>query len=296
MRVQVLIGPAAVLAVVGVLGVIVRVSGGDPAPRAVASTDQIGVSHVHGLGINPDDGSLVVATHTGSFRIARDGGDAVRIGDSFQDTMGFTVTGPNHFLGSGHPDVAGIQRGQPARLGLIESTDAGDTWTEVSLSGEADFHGLAFADDEVYGWDSGTGRFMVSADQIAWDTRSTIDLYGFAVDPDAADHIVAAVPDGLAESTDGGRTWTGTDGPPLVALSWDAEAGLWGADGVGGVWRHEGSRWDRTASVGGEPQALLATPDALYTAANSSDHATSIYRSTDGGRDWGLIYTDGDDD
>ncbi|MDQ3275042.1 MAG: exo-alpha-sialidase, partial [Actinomycetota bacterium] len=61
-----------------------------------------GVVHVHGLGINPKDGALFVATHTGVFRIP-ESGQAVRIADRWQDTMGFTVVGPDHFLASGHP-------------------------------------------------------------------------------------------------------------------------------------------------------------------------------------------------
>jgi hypothetical protein len=100
-----------------------------------------GVSHVHGLGVNPADGTVYVATHTGTFRLTADG-KAERVGDSYQDTMGFTVAGPDRFLGSGHPDAEGFRRGQPPRLGLIESTDAGVNWTSLSLSGEVDFHGL----------------------------------------------------------------------------------------------------------------------------------------------------------
>lgn len=78
---------------------------------------------------------------------------------------------------------------------------------------------------------------MISTGRIEWETRATIDLFGFAVDPDDPDHIVGAGPDGIVDSTDGGRTWSRTDGPQLATLSpqlarlsWDAEAGLWGAD------------------------------------------------------------------
>lgn len=117
---------AGAVAIAAVAWAVVVVAGDDN-PRPGDLAGEPGVSHVHGLGINPADGSLIVATHYGSFRIAPDGDDAERIGDSFQDTMGFTVAGPDHFLGSGHPDVAGMQAGQPGRLGLIESTDAGAT-------------------------------------------------------------------------------------------------------------------------------------------------------------------------
>jgi hypothetical protein len=66
---------------------------------------------------------------------------AERVGDSYQDTMGFTVVGPNRFLGSGHPATDDL----PPLLGLIESTDAGKTWEHVSLLGEADSHVLRSA-------------------------------------------------------------------------------------------------------------------------------------------------------
>ena len=53
-------------------------------------------------------------------------GTATRIADRWQDTMAFTVTvtGAGTFLGSGHPD---LREDLPPHLGLIESTDAGET-------------------------------------------------------------------------------------------------------------------------------------------------------------------------
>jgi hypothetical protein len=287
-----LIGGALAVAVAAAVGAQIANRDGSSTPDLAA--DDPGVSHVHGLGINPADGSLVVATHYGSFRVPDGKGKAARIGSSYQDTMGFTVAGPNHFFGSGHPDVAGMRAGQPGRLGLVESVDAGATWTSLSLSGEVDFHGLAVDHGKVYGWDSGTGRFMVSEDQMEWETRSTVDLVGFAVDPDDEDHLVGTGPDGLLDSVDGGRTWSQTDGPDLLPVSWDADAGLWGADAGGAVWRYDGSAWTRTGALPGEPQALLATPEVLYAAAHDADGVTGIYQSTDDGRTWELRYRDPD--
>jgi hypothetical protein len=90
-----------------------RAEGRDPGPI-----------HVHGLGINPKDGALFVATHTGLFRAGEGEPKATRVADRFQDTMGFTVVGPNRFLGSGHPEghVRELLRederaGQRARVG-----------------------------------------------------------------------------------------------------------------------------------------------------------------------------------
>ncbi len=126
---------AVVIAVSLVLWAGIRIAGRNDKSRAPNQDGDPGVSHVHGLGLNPADGALIVATHHGAFRIPPGGDEADRIGDSFQDTMGFTVAGRNRFLGSGHPDVKGMQAGQPARLGLIESADGGATWSALSLSG-----------------------------------------------------------------------------------------------------------------------------------------------------------------
>jgi hypothetical protein len=70
--------------------------GTQPNPSRPATEDH-GLVHVHGLGINPRDGALHAATHTGLV-VVRDGG-ASRVADRFQDTMGFTVVGPDHFIG-----------------------------------------------------------------------------------------------------------------------------------------------------------------------------------------------------
>ncbi|MGQ0618108.1 MAG: F510_1955 family glycosylhydrolase [Acidimicrobiia bacterium] len=280
----------AALVAVAATPVVVWALTTEPAADAPGAVEDPGVAHVHGLGVNPADGALFVATHYGMFRIAPDG-PAERVGDSYQDTMGFTVIGPDRFLGSGHPDLASSRDGLPGRLGLIESADAGRTWQPMSLLGDADFHGLAFAHDRVYGWDAGTGRFMVSADLESWETRSTLDLFGFAVDPDDADHVIGATPDGLVESADGGRSWQRTDGPPLVGLAWDADAGLWGVDPAGGVHHADGSRWQAVGRLPGTPQALLATDDGLFAAAHDDAGRTGVYRS-DRGSDWELLHRD----
>ncbi len=261
-------------------------------PGQATSFEDPGVAHVHGLGVNPADDSLYVATHTGTFRIP-DNGPAERVGASYQDTMGFTIAGPDRFLGSGHPDVPALRRGEPPLLGLIESTDAGQTWQSRSLRGEADFHGLAFAHDRVYGLDSTGGRFMVSTDMTDWDTRSTIGLSSFAVDPADPDHIVGTGPEGLLASSDGGRQWVAQKGPGLVELSWEPDMGLWGVEADGAVHRSNdgGTTWEQAGQLPGQPQALLAQDGVLYAAALEDD-ATGIYRSDDEGRTWRLTYRD----
>lgn len=251
-----------------------------------------GVSHVHGLGVDPADGTLYAATHHGLFRIP-DEGEASRVADRYQDTMGFTVVGPHRFLGSGHPDIQDEQlyrKDRPPLLGLIESTDAGKSWRSLSLLGQADFHALAATHDRVYGFSATDGKFMVSKDGKHWEARSGIGLVSFAVDPDDPDHILGAAQQGLVDSRDGGRTWRGVPSPPLAFLSWDSDGGLWGAGPTGEVHHSAdgGSSWQRAGDLPGQPEALLVEGDTLYAAVAGE----GIFRSTDAGGTWQLRYRD----
>ncbi len=153
---------------------------GSAAALPAAEFTEPSVVHVHGLGVEPGDGTLYAAAHSGLFRIPENG-TAQRIANRYQDTMAFTVTGPGTFLGSGHPDPREDDV-RPPLLGLIESTDRGQSWQRLSLHGKADFHTLQAAHGRAYGYDA-TGTFMVSRDKENWDRRSVLALRNFAVSP-----------------------------------------------------------------------------------------------------------------
>lgn len=283
---------AVAVALAAALAVVVLSRRGPSSPAAVLG--DTGVAHVHGLGLNPGDGALYAATHSGLFRIP-DRGRARRVADRYQDTMGFTVVGEDHFLGSGHPDInepALRKPGRPPLLGLIESRDGGETWKPLSLLGEADFHALVAAHGNVYGFDATSGRFMVSPDTRTWETRSTLQIFSFAVDPTNAELIVATTAGGVVESRDGGRSWSPSEAPRLLLVSSDERSGLWGAGEDGRVHRRDADgTWEGTGSVPGEPQAFLARDGRLYAAAADADGVTGIYASTDG-LAWKLLYRD----
>jgi hypothetical protein len=281
---------ATLLLLVAAVGAGCGPNGPTPASQPVA--EDPGVVHVHGLGVNPRDGALVAATHTGLFVIGD--GTATRVTDRLQDTMGFTVVGPDHFLGSGHPDVRDTQLYDPDRrplLGLIESRDAGRSWQPLSLLGEADFHALQVAHGLVYGYDATGQRLMVSADRRRWQVRSTVELVGFAVSPTDPELVIGTTGRQLLRSTNGGRTWQLLQGPALLVLDWADEAGLWGISPDGQVWhsRDAARSWHRPGRVGGQPEALLADQGRLYAAVMG----LGIVSSTDGGRRWQVRYQPG---
>jgi hypothetical protein len=261
-------------------------------PSTEALAQDPGVVHVHGLGINPRDGALFAATHTGLFLVGD--GTATRVTDRFQDTMGFTVVGPDQFLGSGHPDFRDKQLTLPDRrplLGLVESRDAGRSWQPLSLLGEADFHALEAVHGLVYGYDATGQRFMVSGDRRRWQVRSTVQLAGFVVSPTDPKLVVGTTGRTLVRSTDGGRSWQPLQGPALLVLDWADEAGLWGITADGQVWHSTDAAktWQRPGQVGGQPEALLAAQGRLYAAVME----LGIVSSDDGGRSWQLRYRPG---
>ncbi len=248
-----------------------------------------GFGHVHGLGVDPGDGTLYAATHYGLWRIPQQdqqqgqGGQGragmERVAGRYQDTMGFTVTGPGEFLGSGHPD---LRERLPAHLGLIRTVDAGRSWTPVSLLGEADFHALDTEGSRVYGWDATTNTVLASTDGGAtWWRGHRGQLTDLAADPGDPQRLLAADGRAVLTSADAGTTFTRLAGTPtLVALDWTRDL-LVGADRDGAVWasRDAGSTWARRGSVTGAPHALAVAADGVVYAAD----AAGIAVSRDGG-------------
>ena len=259
-----------------------------PAAREAPVVEDAGPIHVHALGVNPKDGALFIATHTGLFRASGEGEKPKRVADRWQDTMGFTVTGSDRFLGSGHPDG---REDLPPFLGLIESTDAGRTWQEVSLQGTMDFHVLEAAENRIYGfgseWDTKAQRLLVSNDggDTWWRRKAPEPLIDLAIAPGDADTAVLAGSRGLHITRDAAQSWRELTGAPgllmwlgrqLIAVDRRGVVRA-AADGL----RH----WQVRGQVDGEPAALAAGPGrALYVAL----HDGTIRHSEDGGVSWSV--------
>jgi hypothetical protein len=277
------------VAVVILVAALWRLSGDE---QGTSAADP-GPVHVHGLGVNPADGALFIATHTGLYRSGEGESTSVRVGDSHQDTMGFTIVGADRFLGSGHPD---LREDLPPLLGLIESTDEGRSWEPISLLGESDFHVLRSAGERVYGYDVTNDRLMVSEDAgRSWNqVERPAPLVDLAADPSDSRHVLAAgagdLAQGLYESRDGGRSWERI-GDRVGLLAWPAPGRLFLVDGAGDVFLSADGAggFERRGSIGGQPAAFLGKGAELYAAL----HDGTIERSTDGGATWTVRSTPG---
>jgi hypothetical protein len=272
--------PSLLMAVLSAV-LLVGCGGSDDEPP-VNSVRADSPEHIHGLGVNPADGALFIATHTGLWRAASDSRRASRIGETQQDVMGFTVVGANHFLGSGHPDA---RQDLPPLLGLIESRSGGRNWKSISLLGEADFHILRYREGRVYGFDATNGRLLASADRgRSWrELSAPAPLLDLAIDPQDVDTVVASTAQGLHRSRDGGSTWR-----PLRKnvglLAWPTPAALYLIDARGQVHRSRdgGAGFRRIGAIRGQPAAFNHHRDELLAAL----HDSTVVRSTDGGFSW----------
>jgi photosystem II stability/assembly factor-like uncharacterized protein len=259
------------------------------------------VGHVHAMGLDPADGVLYLATARGLFWVKAEDW-AERVGDSYQNTRGFLVVGPNQFIGSGNPDIRDTVSGLAPRLsGFIRSESAGRSWRTVSLEGEASFHALDFEHAAVYGYESESKTFRVSTDNARnWDTRSEppAELIDVAVDSASADTVLATTSESaLLLSADGGRSWSAVNGStPVQWIEWPETGVLWGFGPAGRVMLSgdSGRSWEERSPLPGPAEAVLLADGALYAAVYEEDGIT-VYISQDGARSWQRYYRDPED-
>lgn len=241
------------------------------------------LEHIHGLGVDPGSGSLFVATHYGLFQAAKDQTKLQRAGQSRQDVMGFSVVGPGRFIGSGHPDPS---QSSPPNLGLIESRDAGKSFKNVSLLGEADFHTLRSAGAQVYGFDGASGKLMVSADGgRRWVARTPpAGVFDLAISPDDPMRVVVSTEKGIFSSTNAGEGWRPERSDTAGLLAWTApdRLVLVNAEGQVSSSSDAGKSFAPVGTIGGPPSAFVGDGDDLYAALGDG----TVVRSTDGGAGW----------
>ncbi|MFC5381573.1 hypothetical protein [Aquipuribacter nitratireducens] len=264
------------------LVLLVGCAGGEDG--GTASDLDPGMLHVHGLGVDPVDGTVLAATHTGLFRVDGDSPDVSveRVADRWHDLMGFAVDG-ERLLASGHPDA---REDLPVHLGLVASDDGGATWQPVSLTGDADLHALAARDDQVVGWDATTSVLRRSDD----GGRTWQELGGV---PEVSS--VALLADGTPVVVSAGRVQRleGVDlvpfDPPAPDRAQHVAVPAGGSPvlvtGAGEVARLDPDGWAVTGDLGAPATAVAAVSDTDLLAA-TEEHVLS---STDGGRTWTAV-------
>lgn len=224
--------PRAFTALGAALG-IVLVAGCSSTPERLASQEPTGSglaiadTHVHAIERAGPSGGILLATHDGLWAV--DGNQLSQVGPQI-DLMGFTVLNESTYQASGHPGP-GVELAEP--VGLIETNDAGRTWSALSRAGESDFHLLDGNDTVTVGFD---GTVRSSTDGQTWQDGATPeDLIDLALRP-AGGELLASTASGLQRSPEAGNGWEPVpSAPPLVLLDWADQDTVVGISDTGAV-------------------------------------------------------------
>jgi hypothetical protein len=274
------------------LAVAILASGcGSGDASTVARAGDLG--HIHDLVLEAD-GDLLVASHTGLYRIERTD-HAVLVGDEQHDLMAMAAQADT-LIASGHPNLL-MERyqveGRPPFLGLVRSNDSGESWEIVDLLGDADFHALAPTPTGLFAAET-TGRiWFLDETSGQWSQLGEVEARDLAVNP--ADPTQQLAPDydaGVWASNDGAVTWTRLDtAPPLIEIEWESAQGIVGITVDGGVWVSDEleDAWTETAAFDSadEVETFYIDPDGNWWV---TVHGGAIFHSTDAGATWDEAY------
>ncbi|MFZ2739325.1 MAG: glycosyl hydrolase [Burkholderiaceae bacterium] len=233
----------------------------------VVAAQAISLVHVHGLSYSADGKQLMIPSHHGLAIYAN--GRWTKAAGPAHDYMGYSAT-HNALYSSGHPAPSS---GLSNPLGLIKSRDGGQTWQQLGLSGESDFHTLAtsYATNAVYVVNPAANSRMSQAgiyasrdDGLKW-THSPAQglgskLNSLAVHPTEAAIVAAGTDEGLYLSHNSAHRFDrllGAKGVLAVFFDLDGQHLWFSSLGT----KAELARISLKAGAKAEPIALPAMPD-----------------------------------
>lgn len=260
-------------------------------------------AHMHGMGFSSNGGQLFVTAHDG-FRVYEKGHWIVP-DLPINDYMGYSPTNSG-FYSSGHPGPASKQINP---LGLVKSTDGGQTLTALGFVGQSDFHlmSVGYETHAIYVLDPegnailNVGLSYSLDDGKTWHQSQAGGVVGnilqIAVHP-TKDNIVALATDGgLFLSTDYGQNFSQLSNSVPVTSASFAPTGNRLFFGYQNVYSHDLT----TGKTDVLPSPTITGNDAItYIVVNpvSSEIAIAtfnkdIYLSNDQTRSWKQIAQQG---
>ena len=243
--------------------------------------------HVHGLGVDPEDRTILyIATH-GDFYQSVMGAPPIKVDEQRADYMAFNAPPkPGYPLyASGHPETGG-------NTGLIQSTDGGKTWQHVSnvIEPSVDFHAMAVSKMDpriIVGFDSAArGLFKTTDGGKTWETLQQPEyINALAISPFDSNVIMAGTDRGIFKSDDGGQSWSQMGSYTKLnvsALAFDDDAILFASVDTFGLVSSSnfGESWDGLGNLGLTVTSIAADSqsEAIYVAGYSSEGYQEVYK------------------
>jgi photosystem II stability/assembly factor-like uncharacterized protein len=259
-----------------------------PAPPTSGANAFIG-----SIAVDPKDGTVILGTGLGLFRLEKGAKEAERITGELQGPDGsgaissnlvVRYAGPGELIASGHPEGSG---GLPENLGIVRSRDAGDTWEPVVELGVSDYHILQATGKRVVGVKADETDIQVAPDVSAgFAARTPPDVpLDVAYDPQDPKRMIVATKQGTYTSANEGGSWRPRDAIATEQLAWHKSDALYRGDpgGIIKVSADGGESWEDVGTVGMPLNELAVDAGgALYASVAGGE----VKRSSDGGKTW----------
>jgi hypothetical protein len=280
---------------------LVAACGGSSADEGSVNTSATtSGADVGSIAIDPADGTLLAGSGPTFFRVAPGAKEPQTAAGNIKTAKGTgTLTrdvvvrfvGPGTIIASGHSGEASL----PPVLGLVRSTDDGETWEPVSGLGKADYHEIEVTGNRILALkNEEPGMIQFSDDGgKTWGTREAptaaapIDV---AVNPADPANWAVSTDQGTWLSTNEGRTWRQRETTFGARIAWGAPDALFSAGKDGKVKRSRdgGKTFEDVGTIGAGPKELIVSPKGeLYASVAGGE----IRRSSDGGATWSKVMT-----
>lgn len=263
------------------------VNSGNQEPTMPQDSRTVEWRHVHGVGIDPVDSSILyIATH-GDFYQSRNGAPPVKVDKVRADYMAFNAPPDKDspLYASGHPSSGG-------NTGLIKSDDGGVTWQQVAtiLEPPVDFHAMSVSKSNpnmILGFDSAArGLFKTTDAGKTWSSIEYPDyISALAISPNDSQLIFAGTGKGIFKSSDGGKTWIHLktyNGLTVHALAFDDKGIIFGSVGNFGLVKSNnlGEAWEDLQDI--DLTVTSIAPDSqnkvIYVGGFSSGGFQEVYK------------------
>ncbi|EEK79306.1 exo-alpha-sialidase [Bacillus cereus] len=263
------------------------------------------IEHIHGIGYAGNMPGVSIATHSG-IKVYRNG-KWFETKTELHDYMGFQAT-KNGFFASGHPEP-GADLKNP--LGLMKSSDGGNTLEKLAFYGESDFHNLAvgYNTEAIYLYNElpnsklQQGFYFSTNNGQDWKNSKlkglSSTIHSFSVHPDQASVVAVSAKDGVYLSTDYGNTFE------LFSTSLESTAVTLSNEDV--IYAPINKQIVTKKSIATNEETNIQTPsldakDAImYISQNPQNSAeivfatrkANVFLSTDEGKTWKQITKEG---
>jgi len=262
------------------------------------------IEHIHGIGYAGNMPGISIATHSG-IKVYQNG-KWFETKTELHDYMGFQAT-KNGFFASGHPE-RGANLKNP--LGLMKSSDGGNTLEKLAFYGESDFHNLAvgYNTEAIYLYNERPNSklqqgFYFSTDNGQdWKNSKlkglSSTIHSFSVHPDQSSVVAVSAKDGVYLSTDYGNTFE------LFSKSLESTAVTFSdEDVIYASINKENKQMITKQSIATNEETSIQVPPLdpkdtiVYISQNPQNSAemvfatmkANVFLSTDGGKTWKQI-------